>query len=91
VDVEPTPAFPGKLGRIGVFDLGQGAVSSDPRSRAISVANAPLTLQASTAQSCNEAFAEGRAVFGAVGQQGGLFDHSLLAHKNHVRILTNAN
>jgi hypothetical protein len=65
VDVEPTPAFPGKLGRIGVFDLGPGAVSSDPKSRAISVSGAPLTLQASTAQTFNEAFAGGKGVFGA--------------------------
>jgi hypothetical protein len=65
VDIEPTPAFPGKLGRIGVFDLGQGAISSDPKSRTISVSSAPLTLQASTAQAFNEAFAAGKAVFGA--------------------------
>jgi hypothetical protein len=65
VDVEPTPAFPGKLGRVGVFDIGQGSVSSDPKSRAISVAGAPLTLTAATAQTFNEAFAGGKAVFGA--------------------------
>jgi hypothetical protein len=65
VDVEPTPAFPGKLGRIGVFDIGVGSVSSDPKSRAISVAGAPLTLTAATAQTFNEAFAGGKAVFGA--------------------------
>lgn len=65
VDVEPTPAFPGKLGRIGVFDIGQGAVSSDPKTRAISVTGAPLTLEAQTAQTFNEAFAGGKAVFGA--------------------------
>lgn len=65
VDVEPTPAFPGKLGRIGTFDLGAGVVSSDPTARTISVANAPLTLQASTAQTFNEAFAGGKAMFGA--------------------------
>jgi len=65
VDVEPTPAFPGKLGRIGVFDLGQGSVVSDPKTRSISVSNAPLTLTAATAQSFNEAFAQGKGVFGA--------------------------
>jgi hypothetical protein len=70
VDVEPTPAFPGKLGRIGVFDLGAGVVSSDPKSRAISVSNAPLILQAQTAQTFNEAFAAGKAVFGAGGPLG---------------------
>jgi hypothetical protein len=65
VDVEPTPAFPGKLGRVGAFGLGAGVVSSDPKSRTISVANAPLALQASTAQGFNEAFAAGKAVFAA--------------------------
>ncbi len=65
VDIEPTPAFPGKLGRVGVFDLGQGSVSSDPKTRTITVSGAPLTLTAVTAQSFNEAFAEGKAVFSA--------------------------
>jgi hypothetical protein len=65
VEILPTPAFPGKLGRIGVFGLGAGVVSSDPKSRSISVANAPLTLDAQTAQSFNDAFAAGKAVFAA--------------------------
>jgi hypothetical protein len=65
VDIEPTPAFPGKLGRIGAFDLGVGSVSSDPKTRTITVSNAPLTLTAATAQSFNEAFAEGKATFSA--------------------------
>lgn len=66
VDIEPTPAFPGKLGRIGVFGLGAPqAVSSDPKSRMISFSGAPLALDASTAQSFNEAFAAGSPVFGA--------------------------
>jgi hypothetical protein len=67
VDVEPTPAFPGKLGQIGVFDLdmARASVASDPKSRAISVTSAPLTLQAQTAQTFNQAFGEGKAVFAA--------------------------
>jgi hypothetical protein len=67
VDVEPTPAFPGKLGQIGVFgiDMAVASVASDPKSRTISVANAPLTLAAQSAQTFNEAFAEGKAVFAA--------------------------
>jgi hypothetical protein len=67
VDVEPTPTFPGKLGQIGVFDLdmAHGAVASDPGSRAISVSSAPLTLQAQSAQTFNQAFAEGKATFAA--------------------------
>lgn len=65
VDIEPAPAFPGKLGRVAVFDLGAGSVSSDPKSRTITLSNAPLTLSPATAQSFNEAFAEGKAVFAA--------------------------
>jgi hypothetical protein len=65
VDIEPTPAFPGKLGRIGVFGLGAASVSSDPATRTVSVAGAPLTLAAQTAASLNQAFAQGQAVFGA--------------------------
>lgn len=65
VDIEPTPAFPGKLGRVGAFELGVGSVASDPTSRTISVSGALLTLTAATAQSFNEAFAEGKAVFAA--------------------------
>jgi hypothetical protein len=81
VDVEPTPAFPGKLGRIGTYAIGMGAaaISSAPKSRTISVSGAAFTLDAQTAQSFNEAFAGGKAVFapgevfgtvsfGAVGQ-----------------------
>ena len=66
VDVEPTPAFPGKLGQIGVFgiDMARAAISSEPKSRTISVSGAPLTLAAQTAQTFNEAFAAGKAVFG---------------------------
>jgi len=65
VDVEPTPAFPGKLGRIGTYAIGMSgaAVVSDPKSRTISVSGATLTLDAQTAQRFNEAFAEGKAVF----------------------------
>jgi hypothetical protein len=72
VDVEPTPAFPGKLGRVGVFDLGAAVVSSDPRARTISVSGAPLALQAQSAATLNEAFAQGQAVFVAGEAVGGL-------------------
>jgi hypothetical protein len=67
VDVEPTPAFPGKLGQVGVFeiDMSRASVSSEAKSRTISVSGAPLTLAAQTAQTFNEAFAAGKAVFGA--------------------------
>ena len=65
VEILPTPAFPGKLGRLGVFGVGAGSVSADPKSRTVSVANAPLSLDAQTAQHFNQAFAEGKAVFAA--------------------------
>jgi hypothetical protein len=81
VEVEPTPAFPGKLGQIGVFgiDMAAASVSSDPNSRTISVSGAPLSLGAQTAQTFNQAFAAGApsfsageafgvASFGAVGE-----------------------
>jgi len=72
VDVEPTPAFPGKLGRIGVLDLGAAAVSSDPKARTISVSAAPLTLQASAAANFNQAFAPGKEPFKAGEAVGAL-------------------
>ncbi len=72
VDVEPTPALPGKLGRIGVFDLGATAVVSDPGARTISVSGAPLTLQAQTAKNMNEAFAPGKEPFKAGETAGAL-------------------
>jgi hypothetical protein len=65
VDIEPIPAFPGKLGRMGVLDLGQASVASDPGARAISVSGAPLTLTAQSAQGFNEAFAGGKGAFSA--------------------------
>jgi len=63
VAVEPTPAFPGKLGRVGAYEIGPGTVSSDPGARTITLSGAPLTLTAQTAQTFNEAFAEGKAAF----------------------------
>lgn len=77
VEVQPTPAFPGKLGRIGVFGLNMAAatVSSDPKARAIAVANAPLTLGAQTAQTFNDAFAAGKATF-AAGETFGVVSFS---------------
>lgn len=66
-DIEPTPAFPGKLGQVGVFgiDMARASIASDPKSRTVSVASAPLTLSAQSAQSFNEAFAGGKAAFAA--------------------------
>jgi hypothetical protein len=63
VDIEPTPSFPGKLGRVGVLDLGATSVSSDPKARTISISAAPMTLQASAAANLNQAFAPGEEPF----------------------------
>lgn len=65
VDVEPTPAFPGKLGQIPILSLGAGAVESNPPARTIALAGAPLTLAAGTAAAFNQAFAAGKDDFSA--------------------------
>jgi|GEM_PF-695489 len=78
VDVEPTPAFPGKLGRVGAYDLGPSAqISSDPTTRTISVSG-PLTLTDATAKTFDEAFAEGKAAF-SEGEALGTLSFAALA------------
>ena len=72
VDVEPTPAFPGKLGRIGVFDLSGGAISSDSNARTVTLSGGPLALEAQTAKTLNEAFDEGKELFKAGEAAGSL-------------------
>ncbi len=66
-NVQPSPPYAGKQGRVGIFDLDRAAalVSSDPSARRVSVSVAPLTLQAATAASMNQAFAAGEEVFRA--------------------------
>lgn len=71
VDVEPTPSFPGKLGRVGVLSIGQGSVTSDPQARTISVSSAPLALTAGAAGTLNEAFAQGEAPVFSAGEVAG--------------------
>jgi hypothetical protein len=65
VDVEPTPTFPGKLGRVGILDLGAATVASEPKARTISVSGASLALQGAAAKALNEAFAGGKEDFKA--------------------------
>jgi len=65
VDVEPTPTFPGKLGRIGVLDAASFSVSADPSQRTISATNVQLTLTAQTAKTFNDAFATSKEDFQA--------------------------
>jgi hypothetical protein len=72
VDVEPTPAFPGKLGRLGVLRAAPFGVASNPSLRTISASNVQLTLTAQTAQTFNEAFAEGKEDFKAGEVAGAL-------------------
>jgi hypothetical protein len=57
-DLEPSPPYPGKLGRVPILDLGAGSVSSNPTARTITVAGATASLQAATATAFNEAFAK---------------------------------
>jgi hypothetical protein len=65
VDVEPTPAFPGKLGQIPILSLGGGVAGSNPGARTIALAGVPLTLAAGTAATFNQAFAAGKDDFNA--------------------------
>jgi hypothetical protein len=67
IEVQPTPAFPGKLGRIGAFaiDMARAVVSSQSKARTISIQGAPLILLPQTAQTFNEAFAAGKPTFAA--------------------------
>ncbi len=71
VDIEPTPTFPGKIGRVGVLDYTPTAVTSDPKARTIAVANAPLRLSAGAADTFNQAFAQGAPPAFAAGEAVG--------------------
>jgi hypothetical protein len=71
----PSPPYPGKSPRGALFDLGATAVSSDPKSRTISVSGAPLTLNAAGAQQLNDAFGEGKGLF-ATGELVGAVSFS---------------
>jgi hypothetical protein len=72
VDVEPTPTFPGKLGRLGVLEAAPFQVSSDPTRRTISAQGIQLSLSAQSAEAFDEAFAEGKADFAAGEALGAL-------------------
>lgn len=71
-NIQPSPPYAGKLGRVALLDFGIGAVASDPNAGTISLAGAPLGLAASTAAAFNQAFAEGKAVFAAGEAVGSL-------------------
>jgi hypothetical protein len=72
VDLEPTPSFPGKLGRIGILSASSGVVSSDPKARTISISGIALTLQPATADALNAAFAQNEAPVFAAGEAVGV-------------------
>jgi hypothetical protein len=57
-DIEPSPPYPGKVGPVAVasLNLAAGAVSSDPKSRTISLSGAALILSAAAAATLNEVF-----------------------------------
>lgn len=71
VDIEPTPVFPGKIGRTSVLDLGTASVVSDPKARTISASDAPLALSAEGAARFNEAFAQGEGAAFVAGEPVG--------------------
>jgi hypothetical protein len=60
LELDPSPPYPGKQGRVTVagLSLAGASVSSSPSARTITVANATLTMQANLAQAFNEAFAK---------------------------------
>jgi len=72
-DVQPSPPYPGKQGRIGALaiEMAAASVSSNPKARTITVSGAPLTLTAATAAAFNEAFAGGKPHF-AAGERFGI-------------------
>jgi hypothetical protein len=65
VDIEPTPTFPGKIGRVGVFGLTGGSIASDPKARSVSLSGGTLVLDAGAAKTLNDAFNEGKELFRA--------------------------
>jgi hypothetical protein len=82
VDVQPSPPYLGKVGRIAVADLGAGSVSSNPGARAVTVQTLALTLQAPTAQTLNEVFAkpQGRDGVFAAGEALGALSFTARGH-----------
>jgi len=72
-DLEPTPSFPGKLGRLGIFAISGGVFSADPHSRTISLSAAQLTLSGEGASQLNRAFAQGEAAAFGAGEAVGAF------------------
>jgi hypothetical protein len=73
VDVEPSPPYGGKAGRIAVAAMPAGAIlTPDPRARTISGEGLALSLRPETAATLNQVFAEGAEVFKAGEPLGAL-------------------
>jgi hypothetical protein len=70
-DLEPTPSFPGKLGRVGILNLSGGAFSADPKARTLSLGGAQLTLSPEGAAELNQAFGQGEAPPFGAGEAAG--------------------
>ncbi len=58
VELQPSPPYPGKLGRLGIAAISGGGVSADPKAGTVTVAGLALSLDAATAQAFNEVFAK---------------------------------
>jgi hypothetical protein len=61
VDLEPTPAFPGSLGRAPVLGAGTsapGSISSDPATRTLTLSGMTVRLDAAAAEQFDKAFGE---------------------------------
>lgn len=67
VDLQPSPPYAGKLDGAGIFDLDMSSatVTADAKARTTAVAGASLRLQAQSAGSFNQAFAQGKETFKA--------------------------
>jgi hypothetical protein len=63
LELDPSPPYPGKQGRVSVGTLGltDAAISSDPVARTITVTNATVSMGANLAAAFNEAFAKPQA------------------------------
>jgi hypothetical protein len=77
-ELDPSPPYPGKQGQVGVFALGPGQLTSNPAARTITVAGAPITLMALTAQDLNEAFSQplGKGDLFAAGEVAGTVSYT---------------
>jgi hypothetical protein len=83
LEVDPSPPYPGKEGRVAVaaLSLAGASVAADPKARTIAVTGATMTMQANLAQAFNEAFAKplGKPAVFAPGDALGTVSFTALA------------